>query len=68
MLLHKNLVFKFKTILFFLLILPSLYWLLKYIQGNFGVNPIDKLMDELGQMSLRLITATLIISSVRDIS
>ena len=53
-----------KPIILFLLITPSIYWVVMLAQGNLGVNPIDKLMDELGQMALRLIIATLIISSL----
>ena len=53
-----------KPIILFLLITPSIYWVVMLAQGNLGVNPIDKLMDELGQMALRLIIVTLIISSL----
>jgi len=35
-----------------------------FVQGNLGINPIEKLMDELGKMALRLIIVTLIISSL----
>lgn len=58
---------KFKPILFFFLLLPSLVWSILFLQGNLGVNPIDKFMDELGQMALRLIIATLLISSLSKI-
>ena len=53
-----------KPIILFLLIAPSIFWIVMLVQGNLGVNPIDKLMDELGQMALRLIIVTLIISSL----
>ena len=53
-----------KPIILFLLIVPSIFWVVMLVQGNLGVNPIDKLMDELGQMALRLIIVTLIISSL----
>ena len=53
-----------KPIILFLLIAPSICWVVMLVQGNLGVNPIDKLMDELGQMALRLIVVTLIISSL----
>ena len=53
-----------KPIILFLLIIPSFFWVVMLVQGNLGVNPIDKLMDELGQMALRLIILTLIISSL----
>ena len=55
-----------KPIILFLLIAPSIFWIVMLVQGNLGVNPIDKLMDELGQMALRLIIATLIISSLSE--
>ncbi len=53
-----------KPIILFLLIAPSIFWIVMLVQGNLGVNPIDKLMDELGQMALRLIIVTLILSSL----
>ena len=53
-----------KPIILFLLIAPSIFWIVMIMQGNLGVNPIDKLMDELGQMALRLIILTLIVSSL----
>ena len=52
-----------KPIILLLLIAPSIFWSVMFLQGNLGVNPIDKLMDELGKMALRLIILTLIISS-----
>ena len=56
-----------KPILFVLLFIPSFYWGYMFIQGNLGINPIDKLMDELGKMALRLIIVTLLISSLSQI-
>ena len=53
-----------KPIIFYLLILPSFIWIASFINGTLGVNPIDKLTDELGQMALRLLAATLILSSI----
>ena len=53
-----------KPIIFYLLILPSLIWIASFINETLGVNPIDKLTDELGQMALRLLVATLILSSI----
>ena len=64
MILSSKVVNQFKPIIFLLLIAPSIFWVVKLTQGNLGVNPIDKLMDELGQMALRLIILTLIISSL----
>ena len=62
--LSSKVVNQFKPIIFLLLIAPSIFWSVSLVQGNLGINPIDKLMDELGQMALRLIIFTLIISSL----
>ena len=64
MILSTNTVKRSKPIILFLLLLPSIIWGLTFVQGNLGINPIDKLMDELGKMALRLIIVTLIISSL----
>ncbi len=53
------------TVLIFLL-LPSFIWVSMFINGNLGVNPIDILMDKLGEMSLRLLLLVLIISSLSE--
>ncbi|PPR50605.1 MAG: Protein-methionine-sulfoxide reductase heme-binding subunit MsrQ [Alphaproteobacteria bacterium MarineAlpha5_Bin5] len=55
-----------KLIIFFLLITPSILWSYQFLSGALGVNPIEKLMDELGLMALRLIIATLFISSLAE--
>jgi sulfoxide reductase heme-binding subunit YedZ len=49
-----------------LLLLPSFIWVGMFINGNLGVNPIDILMDKLGEMSLRLLLLVLIISSLSE--
>ena len=64
MLLSTKIVNKTKPILFLFLLAPSIIWLFMFFKGDLGVNPIDKLMDEFGQMALRLIVATLLISSL----
>jgi len=56
-----------KPIILFLLLLPSIIWGFAFVQGNLGINPIDKLMDEFGKMALRLIIVTLLISSLSQI-
>ena len=56
-----------KPVLFILILFPSLLWAYQFVTGNLGVNPIEKLMDELGLMALRLIIITLIISSLSNI-
>ncbi len=67
MILSTNIVKRSKPIILFLLLLPSIIWGLTFLQGNLGINPIDKLMDELGKMALRLIIVTLLISSLSQI-
>ena len=58
---------KSKPILFLLILFPSLLWAYQFVTGNLGVNPIEKLMDELGLMSLRLIIVTLMITTLSNI-
>ena len=65
--LSTNRVKKTKPPIIILLFLPSLYWIYLLLIGNLGVNPIEKLMDNLGEMALRLIILTLIISSLSDL-
>ena len=57
---------KIKPLIFFVIFLPSLFWSYQFINGALGVNPIEKLMDNLGEMGLRLIIATLLISSLSE--
>ena len=64
MILSTKIVKRSKPIILLLLLLPSMLWGIMFVQGNLGVNPIEKLMDELGKMALRLIIVTLIISSL----
>ena len=64
MILSTKIVKRSKPIILLLLLLPSILWGITFVQGNLGINPIDKLMDELGKMALRLIIVTLIISSL----
>ena len=56
-----------KPILFILILFPSLLWAYQFATGNLGVNPIEKLMDELGLMALRLIIITLMITTLSNI-
>ena len=56
-----------KPVLFILILFPSLLWAFQFVTGNLGVNPIEKLMDELGLMALRLIIITLMITSLSNI-
>ena len=56
-----------KPVLFILVLFPSLVWAYQFVTGNLGVNPIEKLMDELGLMALRLIIITLMITTLSNI-
>ena len=56
-----------KPVLFTLILFPSLLWAYQFVTGNLGVNPIEKLMDELGLMALRLIIITLMITTLSNI-
>lgn len=56
-----------KPVLFILILFPSLLWAYQFVAGNLGVNPIEKLMDELGLMALRLIIITLMITTLSNI-
>ena len=56
-----------KPILFLLILFPSLLWAYQFVIDNLGVNPIEKLMDELGLMALRLIIVTLMITTLSNI-
>ena len=56
-----------KPVLFILILFPSLLWAYQFITGNLGVNPIEKLMDDLGIMALRLIIITLMITTLSNI-
>ena len=64
MILSTKIVKRSKPVILLLLLLPSMLWSTMFVQGNLGINPIEKLMDELGQMALRLIILALIISSL----
>ena len=56
-----------KPVLFILILFPSLLWAYQFVNGNLGVNPIEKIMDELGLMALRLIIITLMITTLSNI-
>ena len=56
-----------KPVLFILILFPSLLWAYQFVTGNLGVNPIEKLMDNLGLMALRLIIITLMITTLSNI-
>ena len=57
---------KIKPLIFLAIISPSFFWSYQFIDGSLGVNPIEKLMDNLGEMTLRLIVLTLFISSLSE--
>ena len=64
----SRLINKTKPILLILFLLPSFFWVGMFINGNLGINPIDTLMDNLGEMALRLLIFVLIISSLSQFS
>ena len=57
---------KIKPLIFLAIITPVFFWSFQFVNGSLGVNPIEKLMDNLGEMALRLIVLTLFISSLSD--
>ena len=57
---------KVKPLIFLTIIAPVFFWAFQFVNGSLGVNPIEKLMDNLGEMALRLIVLTLFISSLSD--
>ena len=56
-----------KPFIFIILLTPSLIWIFQFFNGDLGVNPIERLMDELGLMALRLLVLTLIISTIAEL-
>lgn len=64
--LSTQLINKTKPTILILFLLPSFIWVGMFISGNLGINPIDILMDKLGEMSLRLLLLVLIISSLSE--
>ena len=65
--LSSQLINKTKPTILILFLLPSFIWVGMFISGNLGINPIDILMDKLGEMSLRLLLLVLIISSLSEL-
>ena len=57
---------KFKPLIFLGIFFPSIFWSYQFINGSLGVNPIEKFMDNMGEMALRLIVLTLFISSLSE--
>ena len=64
MTLSTKMMSRIKPIIFVFLLLPSIFWTYQFAVGGLGVNPIEKLMHNLGEFALRLIIATLFISSL----
>ena len=64
MTLSTKMMSRIKPVIFVFLLLPSLFWTYQFVVGGLGVNPIEKLMHNLGEFTLRLIIATLLISSL----
>jgi sulfoxide reductase heme-binding subunit YedZ len=57
---------KIKPLIFLCIFFPSVFWSYQFINGSLGVNPIEKFMDNMGEMALRLIVLTLFISSLSE--
>ena len=57
---------KIKPLIFLCILFPSFFWSYQFINGSLGVNPIEKFMDNMGEMALRLIVLTLFISSLSE--
>ena len=57
---------RIKPVIFVFLLLPTLIWTYKFVVGDLGVNPIEKLMHNLGEFTLRLLIATLLLSSLAN--
>ena len=55
-----------KPVIFVFLLLPSLFWTYQFVVGGLGVNPIEKLMHNLGELALRLLITTLLLSSLAN--
>ena len=64
MALSTKMMSRIKPVIFVFLLLPSLIWTYQFVFGGLGVNPIEKLMHNLGEFALRLIIATLLLSSL----
>ena len=60
----SNLINKSKPTILILFLLPSFIWIGLFINGDLGINPVDILMDNLGEMALRLLLLVLVISSL----
>ena len=67
MTLSTKLMSRIKPIIFVFLLLPSIFWFYLFIVGDLGVNPIEKLMHNLGEHALRLLILTLFISSMSQV-
>ena len=57
---------KIKPLIFLGIFFPSIFWSYQFINGSLGVNPIEKFIDNMGEMALRLIVLTLFISSLSE--
>ena len=64
MTLSTKMMSRIKPFIFVFLLLPSLIWAYQFVMGSLGVNPIERLMHNLGEFALRLIVATLLLSSL----
>jgi len=65
--LKLNLIKKIKPFLFIILLAPGFYWFIKLYLGEMGVNPIEAIIRESGEFSLRLLILTLLITPLSQI-
>ena len=66
MTLSTKMMSRIKPVIFVFLLLPSLFWTYQFVVGGLGVNPIEKLMHNLGEFALRLLITTLLLSSLAN--
>ena len=57
---------KSKIFVIIFLLIPSFIWIGMFLSGSLGVNPIDILMDKLGEMALRLFVLIFILSALSE--
>ena len=57
---------KSKLFVIVFLLIPSFIWVGMFLSGSLGVNPIDILMDKLGEMALRLFVLIFILSALSE--
>jgi len=64
MTLSTKMMSRIKPVIFVFLLFPSLIWAYQFFAGSLGINPIERLIHNLGEFALRLVIATLLLSSL----